>query len=76
MPYVQDRDIELLFRCMDTEKILEIYVEIMLEHKVLLVSKHTSLLTSAATALISFMFPFNWMHVMIPVVPECMTDCA
>jgi hypothetical protein len=45
-----------------------------LEKKVLLISKHKALLTHAAVALISFLFPLCWKHVLIPILPKEMTD--
>jgi hypothetical protein len=46
----------------------------LLEKKVLLISKHKALLTHAAVALISFLFPLCWKHVLIPILPKEMTD--
>ena len=45
-----------------------------MEKKVLLISDHKALLTHAAVALISFLFPLCWKHVLIPILPKGMTD--
>lgn len=45
-----------------------------MEKKILLISKYKSLLTHAAIALISFLFPLCWKHVLIPILPKNMTD--
>ena len=45
-----------------------------MEKKVLLISKYKALLTHASIALISFLFPLCWKHVLIPILPKNMTD--
>jgi len=45
-----------------------------MEKKVLLISEHKALLTHSAIALISFLFPLRWIHVLIPILPKNMTD--
>jgi len=42
---VDNEEIENLFRCLDVEKIIEIFSYILLEKKVLMISQHKSLLT-------------------------------
>ena len=37
-------------------------------------SRHKSLLTQACISLMSFIFPFNWKHTLIPILPEEMID--
>ncbi len=73
MPYIEKRDIEMLFRALDTESIAELFLNVLLEQKILFVSSHKSLLYSFATAITSFIFPFVWMHVFVPIIPESMT---
>jgi hypothetical protein len=74
MPFVEKRDIEMMFRSLDTELVVEIFVKIILEQKILFLSKHKSLLTSFAIALTSFIFPFVWMNIFIPIIPEGMSN--
>jgi len=40
---------------------------ILLEKKILLISKYKSLLTDAAEALTGFIYPFTWVRPLIPV---------
>jgi hypothetical protein len=47
---------------------------LLLEKKVLLISEHKALLTHAAIALISFLFPVCWKHVLVPILPKSMID--
>lgn len=49
-------------------------IQLSLEKKVLLVSKYKSLLSAVSTTLISLLFPFKWMHVLIPILPDEMNS--
>lgn len=74
-PPVVDRDeIENLFRCLGVESIIEIYTCLLLERKVLMISKHKALLTQLINCFLSFMFPFQWKHPLIPILPLSMIE--
>jgi hypothetical protein len=47
-------------------------LQLSLERKILLVSRFKALLSSVATTLTSLLFPFKWMHVLIPILPDDM----
>ena len=53
---------------------IDIFLALLLEKKILLISKYKALLTHASVALISFLFPLCWKHVLIPILPKNMTD--
>ena len=72
--FFQKQDIEYLFRALDAEQVIDIFLAILLEKKVLLISEHKALLTHAAIALISLLFPLCWKHVLIPILPKTMID--
>eukprot|EP01135_Chromosphaera_perkinsii_P003632 Nk52_evm11s250 gene=Nk52_evmTU11s250 len=57
-----------LFKCLTPRKLLEVFVAVMLERRVIVLSKHLSLLAPACHALISLIYPFKWHHVFLPVV--------
>lgn len=57
-PFVGKEEIEVLFKCLDVDNIIEIYSNLMLERKVLMISKHKALLTKVINCFMSFMFPF------------------
>lgn len=48
-------------------------MHVMLEQKIVFVSQYKSILYSFATGLTSFLFPFVWMHVFVPLIPKSMT---
>lgn len=68
-PIVESTDIENLLKCLDVDSILEVFSAILLEKKVLFISKHKSLLTQAISCFVSFIFPFQWKHTLIPILP-------
>jgi hypothetical protein len=73
-PFVDKTDIENLLKCLDIDSILEVFSAILLEKKMLFISKHKSLLTQAISCFVSFIFPFQWKHTLIPVLPLNMID--
>ena len=66
---LQRKDVEFLFRALEPEHVVEIFLSLLLERKILLVSAHRALLYHCSTALISFLYPFRWVHNLIPVLP-------
>ena len=73
-PVVEREEIEILFRCLQLDGIIEIYTALLLERKVLMVSKHKALLTQVINCFLSFMFPFQWKHPLIPILPLTMIE--
>lgn len=68
-PIADQVTIENLLKCLDIDSILEVFSAILLEKKVLFISKHKSLLTQAISCFVSFIFPFLWKHTLIPILP-------
>jgi hypothetical protein len=73
-PYASRADIEFLFRALNAEQVIDIFLALLLEKKVLLISKYKTLLTHASIALISFLFPLCWKNTWIPILPRNMID--
>ena len=59
-----------LFECLDVENILHLWYCLSLERKVLLISSQYSLLTVCAEILCSLLFPMQWSHLYVPVLPR------
>ena len=55
---------------MDCERIIYLFECVLLERKILLISKYKSLLTQVAECLTGLIYPFVWTHVLIPILPE------
>lgn len=54
---------------MSIEHILTIFELLITEYKVILVSDNTSMLTLVAEILCGWLYPLNWYHILIPVLP-------
>lgn len=63
----------VLFECLDLNNIIFVWYALTLERKVLLVSSQISLLTLCAEILCSLLFPMEWNHLYIPVLPRFLT---
>ncbi len=64
---------EILFECLDIHNIIFVWYALTLERKVLLVSSQYSLLTVCSEILCSLLFPMQWSHLYIPIVPKFLT---
>jgi len=68
IPYVSI-PFNVLFECLDLNNVLFVWYALTLEHKVLLVSSQNSLLTLCAEILCALLFPLEWPHLYIPILP-------
>ena len=62
--------IEILFSLLSYQTILTLWEGLLLEKNVFLVCSSKATLVNIAMALVTLLFPFRWMHVFIPVLPE------
>lgn len=59
-----------LFECLDLGNVLMVWHALALERQVLLTSTQVSLLTTCCEILLSLLFPMQWSHAYIPVLPH------
>ncbi|XP_034235043.1 DENN domain-containing protein 2A-like [Thrips palmi] len=71
---LEERDLTRLFNCLQIPIFLQVFSSLLLERKVLLLSKSISKLSACVDALQSILFPFVWQHTFIPVLPANMLD--
>lgn len=62
----------LLFSALSVRNVLEVLRLMLLERKVVFISKHTHQMTVVAESIRNLMFPLNWHGVYIPVCPDVM----
>eukprot|EP00742_Colponemidia_sp_Colp-10_P007047 GILJ01007564.1.p1 GENE.GILJ01007564.1~~GILJ01007564.1.p1 ORF type:complete len:818 (+),score=135.80 GILJ01007564.1:88-2541(+) len=67
-----DYHFEILFRCLDTNNLLNLFTCILLEKRIVLYSADFSVLTPICEALTSLLFPICWQHVYVPVLPQAL----
>eukprot|EP00002_Diphylleia_rotans_P039249 TRINITY_DN9066_c0_g1_i2.p1 TRINITY_DN9066_c0_g1~~TRINITY_DN9066_c0_g1_i2.p1 ORF type:complete len:689 (-),score=84.76 TRINITY_DN9066_c0_g1_i2:1707-3773(-) len=63
-----------MFRTLSLSVIADAFFAIMLEKTLIIRSSSISLLTEIAESLASFMYPFAWPHVFLPVLPNSLID--
>jgi hypothetical protein len=73
-PYASKEDIDYLFRALNAEQVMDIFIALLQEKKILLMSNYKALLTHAAIALNSFLFPLSWSFSFIPILPSVLID--
>jgi len=66
--------LQLLFEKLDTRIVLELLTYLLTESQLVLCSKSLSTLSSSCHTLISLMYPFEWEHTLIPVLPTKLVD--
>ena len=66
--------IRRIFEHMRAEHVELLLCCLLSEHKVLLVSRELSLLTMVSEIAFSLMYPFEWQHVFIPLLPRALVD--
>ena len=57
-----------LFKCLSPRKVLDTIVGVLLERRIIVLSKHLSILGPVCQSLVTLIYPFKWQHVFLPVV--------
>ena len=68
------RDFLQLFQALDVSNVIMLWALMLAEQKVVLQGKQPHVLTMAAETLSALLFPFNWQHVYIPILPMRLLD--
>lgn len=61
-----------LFRTLSAQNVITALELILLERKVLFVSRTLALLSSCIYSLLYLIYPFVWSHILVPVLPKCL----
>ena len=62
--------LEVLFRVLSFKQIIIAWQGLLLEKKLFLICSSKATLTYVAHGLINLLFPFKWIHVYVPILPE------
>ena len=65
-----DKYLETLFRVLSYENIITAWEGLLLEKKLYIICSSKNVLSQVANALINLLFPFKWIHVYIPILPQ------
>ena len=66
----KDNYLEVLFRVLSFKQIVTAWQALLLEKKLFLLCSSKATLAFVAHGLINLLFPFKWIHVLIPILPE------
>lgn len=69
-PRLESRDMSSLFDTVSDKILIYLFGCLLLERRVILMSDNLSKLSSCIEALQSLLYPFNWPHTFIPVLPD------
>ncbi|KAF8544056.1 AEX-3 domain-containing protein [Trichophaea hybrida] len=69
LPECRNTDLYSLFRALDIQNIVALFEYALSESRIILLSSHTSMLQLVSRALVSLMYPLNWLGIYIPVLP-------
>ena len=67
-------ELHTLFQTLDVKISVQLLTYLLFEKQLVLCSKSLSTLSSSCHCLISLMYPFEWDHTLIPVLPTKLTD--
>ena len=70
LPKVEDASYAILWRLLSVPNIIAIVEALCTERRVLVIADNVAVLAPVCEALMSFLFPFVWPHVYIPLLPE------
>ena len=59
-----------LVQCLDSNHLLDVFFQLLLEENVLFISSNSTNLTATAEAFCSLLYPFKWMSPYIPLLPR------
>eukprot|EP01129_Flabellula_baltica_P002764 TRINITY_DN1260_c0_g1_i2.p1 TRINITY_DN1260_c0_g1~~TRINITY_DN1260_c0_g1_i2.p1 ORF type:complete len:266 (-),score=39.85 TRINITY_DN1260_c0_g1_i2:346-1143(-) len=67
---------QVLLKKLDSFAVLSLFISLLLERRMIFISKSLSVLTSCIKAAVALLHPFAWQHVYIPILPPSMLDFA
>ncbi|XP_075921520.1 DENN domain-containing protein 2B-like isoform X2 [Petromyzon marinus] len=63
-----------LFSSLSVEQVVQVFVSLLLERRVILVAQELSQLSRCIHAVVALLYPFSWQHTYIPVLPPSLID--
>ncbi|KYQ88881.1 WD40 repeat-containing protein [Tieghemostelium lacteum] len=71
---MSDLPFSILFKCLDIKNLLALVKSVILEEKVIIISSQYSLLTCITEILYSLIYPLQYPHVYVPILPELLLE--
>jgi len=73
---LEDIDLRALFHHLSETIVLHILATLLLERKLIFISKNLSVLSVCVDAVQSMLYPFVWQHTLVPILPQTMTEIS
>lgn len=73
-PLLEYVNFSQIFQILSVKNILILFSSLLFERRVIVVSKDISVVTGCLQALVAMLYPFEWQHVLIPVLPKKLLD--
>jgi hypothetical protein len=67
---IQPRAVHCLFSVLSVDRVAEVFLALLQERKVFFVSDSQIVLGYVIEALLSFLYPLRWEHVILPILPQ------
>lgn len=71
---VVDLDVSALILTLNPRKLLQVLSAILTEQPIMFFSSHYSTLVTIVECILTLIYPFKWLHVYIPIVPDALRD--
>lgn len=71
---LENSELNVLYESTTSELLVMIFGTLLIERKVILLGKNISQISSCMTALYSILYPFQWHHTIISIVPEQLVE--
>ncbi|XP_003388654.1 PREDICTED: DENN domain-containing protein 2A-like [Amphimedon queenslandica] len=67
-------DFSVLYNVLGPKKLINVFASLLMERRVILAAQRLSTLSSCCHALLALLYPFEWQHTFIPVLPDELID--
>jgi len=71
---LENQELSVLYEILTNELLVMIFGTLLIERKVILLGNNVSQITSCISALYSLLYPFQWHHIIITIIPDQLTD--
>lgn len=71
---LENHELSVLYESLTNELLVMIFGTLLIERKVIMLGNNVSQITSCISALYSLLYPFQWHHIIITIIPDQLTD--
>ncbi|CAG9807774.1 unnamed protein product [Chironomus riparius] len=71
---LENQELSVLYESLTNELLVMIFGTLLIERKVIFLGNNITQITSCISALYSLLYPFQWHHIIITIIPDQLTD--